>query len=125
MTNRGKHIGDQMLAEAVGIVELTKSILNTDINSDHHVGDAELSLLAHRVESIEGVPFSCEELCEQYKKEEVRNLRTLADVVRRLYIEKRREQVSLREAELLDKSPRNLGTQYLWKRKISAVGVSV
>lgn len=115
----------KLLAEAMGIEKLSQSILRTDANRDHIVGDAELSLLAHRVESIEGVPFTCEELCDRYKLEEVRNLRTLTDVVRTLYVEKRREQVSKRAAEESEKSPKNLGTPFLWKRKISAIGISV
>ena len=115
----------QLLAEAIGIVELTQSILRTDDDRDHHVGDAELMLLSKRVESIEGIPFTKQELCNRFKLEETRTLRTLADVVRTLYIEKRRERVAAKASdELLGrKSPRTLGSSLLWKRKIDGIGI--
>ena len=109
----------------MGIEKLTQCILRTDVNRNHFVGDAELTLLAHRVELIEGVPFTCEELCDRYKLEDVRTLRSLTDVVHSLYIEKRREQVAKEAAEGSEKGPKNLGTPFLWKRKISAIGISV
>jgi len=115
----------KLLAEAMGIEKLTQCILRTDVNRNHFVGDAELTLLAHRVELIEGVPFTCEELCDRYKLEDVRTLRSLTDVVHSLYIEKRREQVAKEAAEGSEKGPKNLGTPFLWKRKISAIGISV
>lgn len=115
----------QLLAEAIGIVELTQSILRTDADGDHHVGDAELMLLSKRVESIEGIPFTKQELCNRFKLEETRTLRTLADVVRTMYIEKRRERVAAKASdELLGrKSPRTLGSSLLWKRKIDGIGI--
>ena len=61
---------------------------------------------------------------DRFKVEKERTLRRLADVVRTLYIEKRREQAA--EKETLDsprKSPRNLGTPVLWKRKLDGIGV--
>lgn len=115
----------KLLAESIGIEKLTKSILRTDVNKDHHVGDAELSLLAQRIESIEGVPFTSKEMCERFRQEETRSLRMLADVVRTLYIEKRREHVAAKAAEESAKSPRNIGNSLLWKRKIDGIGIAV
>lgn len=110
------------MAEAIGIEKLTKSILRTDIDRDHYIGDAELALLAQRVESVEGIPFSREEVCERFRMEETRSLTNLANVVRSLYIEKRREQTALEE---FAKSPRNLGAPLLWKRKIDGIGIAI
>jgi len=106
-------------------VELTQSILRTDDDSDHHVGDAELMLLSKRVESIEGIPFTSQEMCNRFKLEEARTLRTLADVVRTLYIEKRRERVVAKASDELQgrKSPRTLGSSLLWKGKIDGIGI--
>ena len=113
------------MAEAIGIEKLRKNILSTDVNKDHYVGDAELSLLATRIEINDGIPFSSDELCNRFKLEETRNLRTLADAAQTLYIEKRREQAVKRASEEIEKTPRNLGTPMLWKRQIDGIGISV
>ena len=76
----------QLLAEAIGIEKLTKSILGTnDNNHNHYVGAAELNLLAQRMQSIEGAPFTSEELQYRFRQGKTQNLVHLADVVRRLY----------------------------------------
>lgn len=115
----------KFLAEAMGLQNLVKGILTTDVNRDHHVGDAELKLLAQRVSLNEGVPFTSEELCDRFKLQETHNLRILADVVRTLYIEKRQGQMTAKEAEESDRSPRKLGAPLLWKRQIDGIGVVV
>jgi len=112
----------KLLAEAMGLEKLTKSILRTDVNSDHYVGDAELSLLSNRLELIEGVPFTSQEMIDRFRLEEEQNLRTLADLVRTLYIEKRRgQEVAAKAAEVSVKSPRHLGGELLWKKKIDGI----
>lgn len=115
----------RFLAEAIGLQNLVKGILTTDVNRDHHVGDAELKLLALRVSLNEGVPFTSEELCDRFKLEETHNLRILADVVQALYIEKRQGQMRAKEQEEIGRSPRNLGAPLLWKRQIDGIGVVV
>mmetsp|Transcript_19665 Transcript_19665/g.42750 ORF Transcript_19665/g.42750 Transcript_19665/m.42750 type:complete len:113 (+) Transcript_19665:228-566(+) len=106
----------------MGLEKLTKSILRTDVNSDHYVGDAELSLLSNRLELIEGVPFTSQEMIDRFRLEEEQNLRTLADLVRTLYIEKRRgQEVAAKAAEVSVKSPRHLGGELLWKKKIDGI----
>lgn len=89
------------------------------------MGDTELKILALRVESVEGIPFTSQELRERFRKEEDRSLRNLADTVRTLYIEKRRQQKHQRIADEFDKSPQNLGAPMLWKRKIDGIGIAV
>ena len=74
---------------------------------------------------IEGVRFTSEEMCERFRQEETRSLRQLADVVGILYIEKRREQVEAKAAKGSEKSPRNLGTPWMWKRKLDGIGITV
>lgn len=75
------------------------------------------------------MPFTSEELCDRFTsmgEGKDRSLRDLADVVRGLYIEKRREQQLARlDDEFNGKSPRNLGTPFLWKRQIDGIGVTV
>ena len=93
------------------------SILKTDIDGNHFIGEAELNLLAFRLESIDGVPFTGKEMIERFSYVETRSLVALVDVVRELYIEKRREQVSARERKELDRSPTKLGSHLLWKRR--------
>ncbi|KAL9185505.1 hypothetical protein ACHAXT_003282 [Thalassiosira profunda] len=105
----------KQLAEAIGLQELTKSILSTD-QRDHFVGEAELSLLAQRIESIEGVPFRTGEVCQRFRQEEEQTLDNLADLCTLMYIEKRRVQHATKI--LVDgESPRKLGAQLLWKKK--------
>lgn len=115
----------KLLAEAIGMQKLTKCILQTDANKDHHVGEAELSLLAHRIELVEGVPFTTDELFNRFRLEENQNLRNLADVVRRLYADKRREQARTKAMGETENSPRKLGAPLLWKRKIDGIGIAV
>mmetsp|Transcript_41263 Transcript_41263/g.74375 ORF Transcript_41263/g.74375 Transcript_41263/m.74375 type:complete len:301 (+) Transcript_41263:101-1003(+) len=117
----------KLLAEAIGLENLTRNILRTDINKDHYIGDAELSILAQRIELIEGVPFTSEEMRERFRQEErqTRSLTKLCDVVRTLYIEKRRERVVTKAEEESERSPRNLGSSLLWKRKIDGIGITV
>ena len=114
----------QQLAEAIAFETLIKSVLDTDSNSDHFIGDAELNLLAYRLESIEGVPFTGQEMCDRFSRAKARSLSNLADVVRNLYIEKRREQVAARARKELKRSPKNLGAFLLWKRKLEYGGVT-
>mmetsp|Transcript_4954 Transcript_4954/g.10842 ORF Transcript_4954/g.10842 Transcript_4954/m.10842 type:complete len:309 (-) Transcript_4954:2823-3749(-) len=118
----------KQIAEAIGLQKLTKLLLQTDIDRDHWVGDAELSILAQRIDGIEGIPFTKEEMCKKFQREkEDRSLQNLADVVRNLYITKRKEQFRLRAARggSPGKSPRNLGNSLLWKRQIDGIGISV
>ena len=106
--------------------QLINSILKTDSDRDHYVGDSELLLLSHRLESIEGVPFTSDEMCERFRRGEGRSLRDLADTARGLYVEKRREEATVwRELSgEYRKSPRNLGQPLLWKRKFDYVGIA-
>eukprot|EP00585_Thalassiosira_rotula_P008583 CAMPEP_0196157888 /NCGR_PEP_ID=MMETSP0910-20130528/44855_1 /TAXON_ID=49265 /ORGANISM="Thalassiosira rotula, Strain GSO102" /LENGTH=135 /DNA_ID=CAMNT_0041422653 /DNA_START=390 /DNA_END=794 /DNA_ORIENTATION=+ len=113
--NRQINETKKLLAEAIGIEKLTRSILQTDVDKDHFIGDAELSLLSHRIESVEGVPFTSADVCEQFRREEEkdRTLRRLAEVVQHLYIEKRRMVNVARANEeemVMERSPRNLGS---------------
>ncbi|KAL7528491.1 hypothetical protein ACHAWF_004061 [Thalassiosira exigua] len=114
----------KQLAEAIGLQKLIKSILITDANRDHRVGDAELSILTQRIQLIEGVPFTSEEVCERFGMLESKSLRNLAEVVQTLFIEMRREQIAVKMAEESEKSPKSLGAPFLWKEKLklSSVG---
>ena len=123
----------QLLAESIGLVDLSKSILKTDPNKNHHVGEAELTLLSKRVELIDGIPFTKEELCHRFfgggvvennknsssnNQKQQQTLCNFVNVVITLYIEKRREQaVMKRDDELIEKSPRNLGRSLLSSRR--------
>lgn len=124
----------QLLAESIGLVDLSKSILKTDPNKNHHVGEAELTLLSKRVELIDGIPFTKEELCHRFfgggvvvennknsnlnQQQQQQTLCNFVNVVITLYIEKRREQaVMKRDDELIEKSPRNLGRSLLSSRR--------
>mmetsp|Transcript_35114 Transcript_35114/g.74902 ORF Transcript_35114/g.74902 Transcript_35114/m.74902 type:complete len:305 (+) Transcript_35114:166-1080(+) len=122
----------KLLAEVIGLEKLTKSILSTDPDRDHYIGDAELALLARRIESIEGVPFTSDEVCERFRRGEegeARSLRNLADAVRILYIEKRREYFASARAKAKEgadrRSPRNLGHPMFWKRKLEDIDIAV
>lgn len=101
-----------------------KSVLQTDKDGDHFIGDAELNMLAYRLEQIEGVPFTAQELCIRFNRWTTKNLRTLVDCVRQLYIEKRREQVLAKATKQTERSPRNLGAHLLWNDKMG-YGVKV
>ena len=101
------------LAEAIGLEKLTTSVLRSDLDRDHHVGENELVLLACRLESQDGVPFSGDDLIDAFAGRESRSLRDLAGVIQELYVEKRRHQARAREALHVDVSPRNLGTSIL------------
>ena len=114
----------QQLAEALAFENLLRSVLQTDKDGDHFIGDAELNVLAYRLEQIEGVPFTAQELCTQFNRWTTKNLRTLVDCVRTLYIEKRREQVLAKATEQTERSPRNLGAHLLWNDKLG-YGVKV
>ncbi len=101
-------------------------ILRTDTNKNHIVGDAELNLLAYRIQSIEGVPFTGREMIERFGNSRKRNLTSLVDVVQELYIEKRREQTSERAKFPMEGSPTKVGSHLLWKRRFDFnVGVTV
>jgi hypothetical protein len=84
----------KFLAEAIRVEELIKSILKTDDDSHHIVGDTEFNILSKRIQSIDGVPFTLQELSCRFKRQsmEERTLRSLADVLLLLYIENRRKQ---------------------------------
>ena len=114
----------QQLAEAMAFETLLKSVLQTDTNGDHFIGDSELNMLAFRLQQIEGVPFSAEQLCTRFASWPTKNLRSLVDCVRTLYIEKRREQNADKEKNQIERSPRHLGAHLLWKEKLS-YGVTV
>ncbi|KAL7520501.1 hypothetical protein ACHAWX_005220 [Stephanocyclus meneghinianus] len=112
------------LAEALAFENLLRSVLQTDKDGDHFIGDAELNVLSYRLEQIEGVPFTAQELCTQFNRWTTKNLRTLVDCVRTLYIEKRREQVLAKATHQTERSPRNLGAHLLWNDKLG-YGVKV
>ena len=132
----------QLLAESIGLLDLSKSILKTDPNKHHHVGEAELTLLSKRVELIDGIPFTKEELCHRFwgggvveennknsssnnNQQQQQTLCNFVNVVITLYIEKRREHaVMKRDDELIEKSPRNLGRSLLSSRRKLNGGVS-
>lgn len=114
----------------MGIQKLTRSILETDADGDHYVGNAELCLLAQRIGSIEGVPFESDELRDRFKErskreEGARTLRNLADTVRILYFEKRREGKVAKASEGTDMSPMNICTPVLWNRKLDGIDITV
>ena len=94
------------------------SIMRCDGDSDHCVGNSELEILAHRLDLIEGVPFTSQELCHQFGLEDDQSLLKLADVFLTLYIKKRREQVATNAKE----GPR-LGRSFIWKCEIDGLGV--
>ena len=73
--------------------------MRCDGDSDHFVGNSELEILAHRLDLIEGVPFTSQELCHQFRLEGDQSLLKLADVFLTLYIKKRREQVATNAKE--------------------------
>lgn len=112
------------MAEATALQDLLRSVIQTDMDGDHLIGDSELNMLAFRLQSIEGVPFTGEELCNRFARWPSKNLRSLVDCVRTLYIEKRREQVLLMETHQMERLPRQLGTHLLWNDKI-AYGVKI
>ena len=113
------------MAEALAFETLLKSVLQTDKNGDHFIGDSELNMLAFRLQQIEGVPFTAEQLCTLFARWPTKNLRSLVDCVRTLYIEKRREQFAAKEANQSERSPRHLGAHLLWNDKKSNYGVTV
>jgi len=92
--------------------------MRCDGDSDHCVGNSELEILAHRLDLIEGVPFTSQELCHQFGLEDDQSLLKLADVFLTLYIKKRREQVATNAKE----GPR-LGRSFIWKCEIDGLGV--
>jgi hypothetical protein len=112
-------LATQQLVEAIALQDLLSSVIQTDMNGDHFIGDSELNMLAFRLQQIEGVPFTGEELCTRFAKWPTRNLRSLVDCVRTLYIEKRREQVAAKEAQQSERLPRQLGAHLLWNDKMS------
>ena len=115
----------QQMAEATAFQTLITSVLKSDPNGDRFIGDAELNLLAKRLKCIEGVPFTAQELCDSFSRWSTRNMTTLVDVVRTLYVVKRREQVRAKARKEIDMSPRNLGGHLLWQRKLDYGGVRV
>jgi len=115
----------KQMAEATAFQTLITSVLKSDPNGDRFIGDAELNLLAKRLECIEGVPFTAKELCDSFSRWSTRNMTTLVDVVRTLYVVKRREQVRAKARKEIDMSPRNLGGHLLWQRKLDYGGVRV
>jgi len=106
------------LAEAIGLQKMLTSIMRCDGDSDHFVGNSELEILAHRLDLIEGVPFTSQELCHQFGLEDDQSLLKLADVFLTLYIKKRREQVATNAKE----GPR-LSRSFIWKCEIDGLGV--
>ena len=108
----------QRLAEAIGLQKMLTSIMRCDGDSDHFVGNSELEILAHRLDLIEGVPFTSQELCHQFGLEDDQSLLKLADVFLTLYIKKRREQVATNAKE----GPR-LSRSFIWKCEIDGLGV--
>ena len=85
---------NKFLAEAIRVDELIQSILNTDDDAYHIVGDAEFNILSKRIQSIDNVPFTLQELTTRFKRQsmEGRTLRFLSDIMLMLYVEKRRQQ---------------------------------
>lgn len=108
----------QRLAEAIGLQKMLTSIMRCDGDSDHCVGNSELEILAHRLDLIEGVPFTSQEMCHQFGLKDDQSLLKLADVFLTLYIKKRREQVAANAKE----GPR-LGHSFIWKCEIDRLGV--
>lgn len=106
------------LAEAIGLQKMLTSIMRCDGDSDHCVGNSELEILAHRLDLIEGVPFTSQEMCHQFGLKDDQSLLKLADVFLTLYIKKRREQVAANAKE----GPR-LGHSFIWKCEIDRLGV--
>ena len=96
------------------------------------MGEAELTLLSKRVELIDGIPFTKEELCHRFwgggvveNNQQQQTLCNFVNVVITLYIEKRREHaVMKRDDELIEKSSRNLGRSLLSSRRKLNGGVS-
>ena len=82
------------LTEAIRLDELIKSILDTDDDAHHIVGDAEFNILSKRIQSVDSIPFTLQELTTRFKRQsmEERTLRSLADLVLMLTIENRRKQ---------------------------------
>jgi len=96
------------------------SVIQTDQNGDHLIGDAELNMLAFRLQQIEGVPFTGEKLCNRFAKwPGKKDLRNLVDCIRTMYIEGRRKQVIAKETHQTERLPRQLGTHLLWNDKMS------
>jgi hypothetical protein len=112
------------MVEAVAFQDLLNSVIQTDKNGDHIIGDSELNMLAFRLQQIEGVPFTAQELCTRFAKWPGKSLLCLVDCVRSLYIEKRREQVVAKGTNQTERMPRQLGAHLLWNDKMS-YGVSV
>lgn len=112
------------MAEAIALQDLLRSVIQTDMDGDHFIGDSELNMLAFRLQQIEGVPFTGEELCTRFARWPSKNLRNLVDCVRTLYIEKRSQQVVDKEIHQSERLPRQLGTHLLWVDKM-AYGVKI
>jgi hypothetical protein len=93
--NENKSINQSMKAilEAMTLDKIVRMILKSDVNRDHTIGEAELNILALRIDAAAGtnIPFTVEELCNRFRLVESRSINSFADTAFVLYIEKRQE----------------------------------
>ena len=93
--NENKSINQSMKAilEAMTLDKIVRMILKSDVNRDHTIGEAELNILALRIDAAAGtnIPFTVEELCNRFRLVESRSINSFADTALVLYIEKRQE----------------------------------
>jgi hypothetical protein len=84
----------QAILEAIALLKITRIILTSDMNRDHIIGEVELNLLAMRIDAVAGsdIPFTVEELCNRFRRVQLRSLGNLAVTAHTLYVEKRRQQ---------------------------------
>jgi len=82
------------ILEAMALVKITRILLTSDMSRDHIIGEAELNLLAVRIDAIAGsdIPFTVEELCNRFDCVQLRSIGNLAATAHMLYVEKRRQQ---------------------------------
>lgn len=82
------------IVEAEALVKMTRIILAPNVNRDHIIGETELNLLALRVDAVVGseVPFAVEELCNRFRRVQLRSILNLAATAQMLFIEKKRQQ---------------------------------
>lgn len=88
MTNQRKAI-----SEAIALVEITWIIFTSDVNKDHIIGEAELNLLALRIDALVGldIPFDMEELCNRFRRVRLRSIDNFAATALMLYIDTARQ----------------------------------
>ena len=103
--------------------KLTATILRADLDNNHHVNDLELKLLTLRIELIDGLPFSSQDLRERFRKQKDecnKSLRHLADTIRTLYLEKREQQHHKQLRGKLDINSHMMSVPVLLRRKVQA-----